>query len=370
MGKDTRTPEQKRTDQKAQLESMHVQLTEAVQALVTGKDWREAVQFAARFRRRSFNNVLLIRSQHLQAYQEGRVPGPEPTYVAGFTQWKQLGRTPLPGAYKIYAPVTKRFASATPRDPDSWRELTAGEKPRPGESVTTKKTGNRVASVWDVSQTTGDPIPERPRPQLLRGQAPAGLWDGLAKIVEQEGYRLLDAPDAAAIGGADGVTNLRARTVQVRLDLDEMDRCATLAHELGHIALLPTDGAGAVGHAGIGEVEAEAFSLMVAAAHGVDTSRYSVPYVSGWASTVPGSTPADVMAATGERVRLAARSVLDRLETVQVSDGDPPGLDREALRASSRAAKPRRTSMRTGRDRSTSPAEAGPSAPPVQELGL
>ena len=53
MGKDTRTPEQARADQKAQLESMHAQLTDAVEALVTGQDWREAVQFAARFRKRS-----------------------------------------------------------------------------------------------------------------------------------------------------------------------------------------------------------------------------------------------------------------------------------------------------------------------------
>ena len=110
--------------------------------------------------------------------------------------------------------------------------------------------------------------------------------------------------------------------------------------------------------------------VMVAAAHGVDTTKYSVPYVSGWASTVPGSTPAEVMRATGERVRLAARSVLDRLETVQVPDGDPPGLDREALRASSRAATSRRTATRSGRDQSTPQAGARPSTPPAQELGL
>ena len=40
--------------------------------------------------------------------------------------------------------------------------------------------GLKPAHVWDISQTDGEPIPETPRPALLQGQAPDGLWDGLA----------------------------------------------------------------------------------------------------------------------------------------------------------------------------------------------
>ena len=66
-----------------------------------GDDRRHALEFAAQFRSRSFNNTLLIFSQHNAAYQEGRVPGPVPTYVAGFKQWlklkeKQLKEKPKP----------------------------------------------------------------------------------------------------------------------------------------------------------------------------------------------------------------------------------------------------------------------------------
>lgn len=366
MGKDTRTPEQVRADRKAQLDRMHAQLTEAVGGLVSSKDWREALQFAARFRKRSFNNTLLIRAQHLQAYEEGRVPSPVPTYVAGFKQWKQLGRTPQPGAYKIYAPITSRFASSTPNDPNSWRKLGAGEKPLPGESVMTKKTGNRPVSVWDVSQTTGNPLPERPRPQLLHGQAPAGLWDGLAKVVAEEGYQLVDAPDAASIRGADGQTDLRAKTVHVRLDLDDMDRCATLAHELGHIVTLPKDQPVSVEHVGIGEVIAESFSLMIADAHGVDTARYTVPYVAEWASTVKGTSAVDLVQATGERVRKAAAAVLARMDTDQVPDGDPPGLDRAAL-AAGRKKTPGR---KPGRAKQPAPPRPVPAPTDVEGPGL
>jgi hypothetical protein len=48
-----------------------------------------------------------------------------------------------------------------------------------------------------VSQTSGEPIPERPRPRLLAGEAPAGLWEGLAAQVREHGFTLTDALDAA-----------------------------------------------------------------------------------------------------------------------------------------------------------------------------
>ncbi|MDQ7991083.1 MAG: serine/arginine repetitive matrix protein 2, partial [Propionicimonas sp.] len=66
------------------------------------------------------------------------------------------------------------------------------------------------------------------------------------------------------------------------------------------------------------------------AAHGMDTSSYSVSYVSGWAGTVKDKEPAEVVQATGERVRKTAALILDALDTVQLGGGDPPGLTRDA----------------------------------------
>ena len=68
---------------------------------------------------------------------------------------------------------------------------------------------------------------------------------------------------------------------------------------------------------------------MVAAAHGMDTSDYTVPYVSGWAATVPEKSPVEVVQATGERVRKTSAVILDQLPTVQIGNGDPPGLTRD-----------------------------------------
>ena len=321
----------------AKLEALQQQLTESVTALVTGDDWKRALEFAARFRSRSFRNTRLIYVQHHAAYEQGRVPEPTPTYVAGFKQWLSLNRHVAKGqsGYAILAPVTARFTSSTPENAESWRRLGRGEKPQRGAAIRSRLIGLKPAHVWDISQTDGDPVPETPRPTLLRGQAPKGLWDGLADQITAHGFGLRLVSNAAAIGGANGLTDYLTREVSVRMDMDDAAQVKTLAHELGHVMLhgpgRPDVAADAAMHRGIAEVEAESVALMVSAAHGLATDDYTIPYVASWASSVPGKSPVEVVQSTAERVRAAAVTILDRLDTPQVSDGNPPGLDRDGI---------------------------------------
>jgi antirestriction protein ArdC len=326
-----------RSQRDAKLEALHQRLTDAVENLTIGEDWRRALEFAARFRSRSFNNATLIAVQHLAAFEEGRVPEPTPSYVAGYKQWLSLGRHVSKGqsGYQILAPVTARFATATPEAAETWRRLGRGEKPGGGETVRSRLIGLRPAYVWDVTQTEGDPLPEPPRPQLLQGQAPQGLWDGLADQITNRGFELRLVSTAAAIGGTNGLTDYLTREVSVRMDMDDAAQVKTLAHELGHVMLHGPDNADAALHRGLAEVEAESVALMIGAAHGLDTSTYTVPYVASWASSVPGKSTVEVVQATAERVRSAAVTVLDALDTQQVGTGDPPGLDRQPVTASS-----------------------------------
>ena len=195
--------EEARVAREAKLDGLQERLVGAVDGLVTGEDWQRAMTFAARFRSRSFNNTLLIWSQHLDAFDSGRVSVAEPSYVAGFRQWQTLGRQVDKGqsGYMIFAPVTARFASATPADAASWRRLERGEKPRAGEVSRSKVVGVKPAYVWDVSQTSGDPIPEHPMPVLLEGEAPAGLWEGLAAQIEARGFTVLRVPNEGMLQG-------------------------------------------------------------------------------------------------------------------------------------------------------------------------
>lgn len=330
----TRLRKQDPAERDAKLDALHQRLTDAVEGMVTGEDWRKAMEFTARFRARSFRNVNLIVGQHAEAYNLGLVPHPTPTYVAGFRQWQSLGRAVMKGqhGYQIFAPVTGRFASATPSDPNSLRRLTRGEHPRPGETVRTKVIGLRIAHVFDISQTEGDPIPEPPKPVKVDGVAPAGLWDGLADQITARGFDVRLVSDATSIGGADARAEYLTRQVSVRSDMSELHQAVALCHELAHVMLHdstnPEAVADAQAHRGIREVEAESVSLMVAAAHGLDTSGFTIPYISTWANTVPGRDPVQVVHQTADRVRNTAVAILDRLDTPQLANGDPPGLQR------------------------------------------
>lgn len=325
------TNEDRQAARDAKLDELHQTLTGAVEQLVSGDDWKRALAFAANFRSRSFNNTLLIWVHHQAAFEKGLVPEPVPSYVAGYKQWQDLGRQVQKGqpGYQILAPVTGRFASATPADADSWRRLKKFEKPRSGEVVRSKMIGVRPAYVWDASQTAGDPLPETPSPTLLEGEAPRGLWSGLAAQIEAAGFSLGDAPDAASIHGANGVTSYTDRTVLIRADIDDAARVKTLAHELGHVLMHNPESSEVRMHRGIGEVEAESVALMIGAAHGMDTSIYTIPYVAGWAANVDGKEPAEIVKATGDRVRVTALRILDQLDTDQVGNGTPPGLERD-----------------------------------------
>src|SRR5580700_9338195 len=182
-------------------------LATEVAALQSGDDWKNYLAFQARLHAYSPNNVMLIAFQHAMAFEEGRVPEPLPTYVAGFNTWRSLGRSVEKGqhGYAVLAPC--RYDRRVAVDPvGNTRQLTAGETPASGETVDKRKVlaGFRVEYVFDVSQTSGVEVPEPPRPKLLQGDAPNGLGAAVVARIEEQGFRLDTVPNATAIDGANG----------------------------------------------------------------------------------------------------------------------------------------------------------------------
>ena len=200
-------------------------------------------------------------------------------------------------------------------------------------------TGWTTATVFSLSQTEGEPLPLPPRPVLLQGAAPPGLWDGLVTQLQGAGFDVVTVPTRGDIGRANGVTNFTTRVVRVRTDMDEAAQVKTLAHELGHALLHDPARTGTDPrdiHRGVLEVEAESVAHLIGAAHGMDTSSYTLPYVATWAG---GTDPAATVRATAERVVRTARTILDALPTDHGLGGQPPGAGR-AVEAPERRARP------------------------------
>jgi antirestriction protein ArdC len=309
----THDREQARQRQQEKLTALHETLRTQVDQLVHGRPWQEWLAFASRFHTYSFRNLLLILAQK-----------PEATLVAGYTTWQKLGRQVRKGetGIQIYAPVTARRGTTDPHEPDPQDSDTA-EGPRADQSTPdTRKTnrgitGVKVAHVFDVTQTDGDPVPQLPMPTLLAGQAPDGLWDALAHLAEARGYTV----QRGDCDGANGRTYFDTKTVRVRADVDDAQAVKTLAHELGHV-LLHDNGVATLVCRGVVEVEAESAAFLVAAHHGLDTAGYTFPYVATWAERA-GEDPAKVVHATGQRVITAAHHILEHTNTVGEAHPEP-----------------------------------------------
>lgn len=291
-------------ERREQLEQWQADLTQKVTTLVEGEQWRRWLGVAARFHQYSFRNTMMILMQR-----------PDAMAVAGYQAWKSsFGRQVMKGetGIRIFAPVTRRVDKV---NPDGSPVVDASGKPVRAVRVV----GFRLLSVFDVSQTSGPELPQ-PRPQLLTGQAPQGLWSRLQALLEDRGFRV----ERGDCGGANGITRFDDNLVRVRGDIDDAQAVKTLAHEAAHVLLhLPSAEGNVPGCRGRIEVEAESVAYLVTAAHGLDSSQYTFTYVAGWAESAQaaattGTNLADIISSTGSRVISAADTIL--------TSTDPPHL--------------------------------------------
>jgi hypothetical protein len=359
----TGTKVQYREHMAAKVAAAQEVLAAEVGALVSGDDWRQFLDFQAQLHDYSANNVMLIFAQHGRAYEEGRVSEPTPTFIAGFETWRALGRSVERGqhGYAILAPMrgTRREA----RDPEgNVRTLSRGDRPNAGETETKTPVlrGFTVATVFDASQTSGKALPYAPRPHLLEGEAPRGLGAAVKELIESNGFAVDTVVGAEHLQGANGRTDLAARTVLVRADMDDAAMVKTLIHEAAHV-LLHQSPPGREVPRPLKEVEAESVAYVVASVHGMPTDDYSFPYVAGWA----GEDPDKAIRETQARVNVAARAIIAESPAEHTAGSKPPGTDLAlaAVRQLDGEAATRKTEMAAqiaGNGAPTTPSYGGP----------
>lgn len=321
--------------QAAKIAAAQAILEREVGQLTSGEDWRRWLGLQAKLHRYSPRNATLVWAQHQLAYSEGRVREPEPGYVAGFRAWQALGRRVEAGqhGYSVLAPL-RRARQVAVDGAGTLRLLAPGDRPGAGEQVEQRMTvcGWRIETVFSEHQTVGAPLPEQPAPRLLEGQAPPGLGEAVMRLIEQRGFAVGTAADAAALNGANGVTRWGERIVLVREDMDDAAMVKTLIHEAGHV-LLHDSPPGMFLPRARKEVEAESVAFVVAHAHGMKSDGYSFPYVAAWSADA--KDPAAEVFATQARVGHTARTILECSPAEHLAGGHVPGVEAavEAARA-------------------------------------
>lgn len=250
------------------LEAFRAELEERILALKDDQHWQGYLQTMSKFHHYSMANQLLIQAQR-----------PDASVVAGFNRWKEMGRHVVKGerAITIYAPRTVNEIVE-----DAAGNPVIGEDGKPRRA--TRVIGFTTASVFDVSQTEGEPLPS-PHAEISE-QPPAGFKEDLESAVRSSGYEVEYSDQIRA----DGLTNPETKKVIISSKLSPAMQASTLAHELGHIKAGHLD-RGAEYHTGHGgqrgpmEIEAESIAYSVCRANGMSKrlGDASGTYISGWA---------------------------------------------------------------------------------------
>lgn len=247
-----KTPEQRREE----AEALHEQLTAQIATLVDGDNWKAWLRLTGTMRRRSFSNQMLILSQG-------------GTLALGFRQWEALGRHVVKGSKAI------KIFGFSPR-----RTVEVDEET--GEENVRNWARYPIVSVFDVSQTEGDPLPDV-QPEYLMGDDVDGLFDLLVEYITSLGWTV-ELEDIAQ-PGLNGYTRGDTRQIAVDAKMAPAMRVKTLLHEIGHALLhFEQDPGTPIAHRGRIETEAESVAYAAGALLGLDTSSWSIGYVAGWSA--------------------------------------------------------------------------------------
>lgn len=258
------------------------ELSMGVRGLTESGKWQAYLDTQSKFHSYSFGNAVLIGIQN-----------PDATRVAGYNKWKELGRQVRKGEHgaSILAPITR-----TKKDE-------SGDKEKDRKYVA----GFTSATVFDVSQTDGEPLPEiAPR---LTGVAPEGQFQDLTSVAAGFGFRV---EKRELTGGTNGYCSPSEKLIVVESRNDEVQQVKTLAHELGH-ALLHEEGNDLPREHK--EIEAESVAYVVSQALGINSGGYSFGYLTSWSRGDPEAVEKQLKS-SGQRIQKASHQIIEQFGKV------------------------------------------------------
>jgi len=278
------------------LAALRIRLEEAAGDVHTAEDWARCLRAAAWLRNESWANVLLIAAQR-----------PNATTVRGYEAWRAAGRRVNRGekAIEIFSQARHRDGPDEDDHDYNWRDA------------------DRVAHVWDLSQTTGQALSARAA-MLPPGETPPSLWDCLCWPARREGF----AVERERGCPGDGTTLWTARRIRVLPDLTNEQAIWALARQLGHVLLhntvAPPSGTTTSGCQGVRKAEADSVAFVICLRHGVEVEHtFSSPRI--WAGSDPRAQPAATILAVGKRITGAATRI-SRLLDHYLSDACPAAV--------------------------------------------
>jgi antirestriction protein ArdC len=233
---------------------------------------------------------------------------PDATQVAGYQKWQQLGRQVNIGekGIRILAPITYKQSSIKKSD----------EHPEDSQEVRVLR-AFRSVSVFDISQTSGDPLPHATT--RLLGPEPVHAFRRLEVVAGELGFHV---GFTELRGQRNGECDFENREIRIRTGIDAAQVAKTLAHELGHALLhFPSEMPAGGLSRDIAELEAESVAYVVCHELGLDSSEYSLGYIANWAGD--GQRAVWGIERSAGRINKAAHTILAQMESTTHGVAEP-----------------------------------------------
>lgn len=260
-----------------QMKEITERLGQGVKELFTSEMYTEYLKTMSQFHNYSFNNTLLIAMQK-----------PDATLVAGYQAWQKKFKRQVKRGEKgiqIIAPAPIREKEEIEKiDPETNEPILRPDGQPETEEVVHTIPRFRVATVFDVSQTYGEPLPELETPELMGSVENYEIFMQALREIAPVPIRFDEIES-----GAKGYYSNTNKEIVIQSGMSESQTMKTGIHETTHAKLHDREIMEELGEKKnqmTREVEAESVAYTVCQYFGLDTSDYSFPYIAGWSSSV------------------------------------------------------------------------------------
>ena len=250
-------------------------LETGIQELFESERYKAYLTSMAKFHSYSFNNTLLI------AMQGGQL-------VAGYNKWRDdFHRNVKRGekGIKILAPAPYKVKKEMPKLDEQGQPVMDKDGKPLTEVQETQVPAFKIVSVFDVSQTEGEPLPSIGVDELAGN---VEQYEDFFKALEQTSPVPMAFEDIP--GGSHGYYHLTEKRIAIQENMSELQTLKTAIHEIAHAKLHAIDPDAPVTKQAdrpdsrTREVQAESVAYAVCQHYELDTSDYSFGYVAGWSS--------------------------------------------------------------------------------------
>ena len=299
-----------------------------IKELFESDKYRQYLSTMSRFHRYSVNNTMLIYMQR-----------PDATHVAGFNKWRdQFGRNVLKGekGIRIIAPTPyKKKVEEIKTDPETNAPVLDAD----GKAIIEEKEIRipmfKVVSVFDVSQTSGKPLPQLAAD--LSGNVQQ--YEVFMEALRRASPVPMEIKPVAR--DTDGFFSIKAQSITIRAGMSEVQTVCAAVHEIAHAKLhdyehmteLADDGETILvpgeKSRNTEEVEDESISYAVCQYYGIETGENSFGYIATWSK----GKELKELRASLETINKTASELITDIDRHFAEICKERGIDREDLAA-------------------------------------